>query len=166
MLIGAALDSIAEAGIQGFTVDAICARAKVSRGLITHHFGTMEALLVALYDHLYAGFLPPEGPDSLDDFLDHVFSPAQFNRRALNIWLTFWSEISNRPALRDAHRQHYAAYRAQVAGLLAAAPQPDILAQRLICLIDGLGLQHCIDPESLTAQAARRACLDLVQPYA
>ena len=51
-LIEAALSCIAEGGIQGFTVDRICQKAAVSRGLITHHFGSMNALLTAVYSHI------------------------------------------------------------------------------------------------------------------
>lgn len=54
------------------------------------------------------------------------------------------------------------------AALTAAAPHPidaDTLARSLICLVDGLGLQHCIDPEAMPAAAARKACLDLLSPH-
>jgi TetR/AcrR family transcriptional regulator, transcriptional repressor of bet genes len=169
VLIEAALTCIAEGGIQAFTVDRICARAQVSRGLITHHFGSMEALLAALYDQLYSDFLPPPADRDILALLDHLFSPAQFNRDRLNIWLTMWSEISNRPALRAVHRSRYRDYLAQVAEAIQRSSsrpvQAEALAARLICLIDGLDLQYCIDPESLTAAQARQACLDLLLPH-
>ena len=47
-LVEAALDCIADGGIQAFTVDRVCDKAGVSRGLITHHFGSMDALLTAV----------------------------------------------------------------------------------------------------------------------
>jgi hypothetical protein len=36
------------------------------------------------------------------------------------------------------------------------------LARALICLVDGLGLQHCIDPETMPSAMARQTCLDLI----
>ncbi len=166
-LIAAALACIAKGGIRAFTVDQICAEAHVSRGLITHHFGSMNALLAAVYSHIYAASTPTL--DALQDpkilsLLDHLFSPAVFNRAALNIWLTLWAEISNNPDLKSAHRTQYRAYHAMIAETLPP-PHADQLARTLICLVDGLGLQHCIDPTTMPAAAARQACLDLLTPH-
>ncbi|MBC7735725.1 MAG: TetR family transcriptional regulator C-terminal domain-containing protein [Candidatus Saccharibacteria bacterium] len=170
-LIDAALLCIAEGGIAAFKVDKICTKAGVSRGLVTHHFGSMDTLLTAAYAHIYQTSLPapadlPQGPPQILALLDHFFSPAAFNRHTLNIWLTFWAQISNHPVLRVAHRHHYPAFNQMVADALRqAAPDlvaaPD-LARTLICLIDGLSLQHCIDPDSMPAPVARQACVDFL----
>lgn len=170
-LIEAALRCISEGGIAAFTVDRVCAKAGVSRGLVTHHFGTMNALLTAVYGHLHTSSLP--NPADLDRekpqilaLLDHFFAPAAFNRQALNTWLTFWAEIPNHPALRDNHRTQYPALREMVTtALLQSAPElpgPEDLATTLICLIDGLSLQHCIDPDSMPVAFARQTCIDLL----
>jgi AcrR family transcriptional regulator len=166
-LIAAALACIARGGIRAFTVDQICAEAGVSRGLITHHFGSMNALLAAVYSQIYAASTPT--PDMLQEprilsLLDHLFSPAFFNRESLNIWLTLWAEISNNPDLKSEHRTQYRAYHAMIAATLPP-PHADTLARTLICLVDGLGLQHCIDPETMPAATARQTCLDLLIPH-
>lgn len=170
-LIDAALMCIAEGGIAAFTVDQICVKASVSRGLVTHHFGSMDTLLTAAYAHIYQTSLPvpadlPQGPQRIVALLDHFFSPTAFNRQSLNIWLTFWAEISNHPVLRAAHRQQYPALNQMVADALhQAAPDLDAapdLARTLICLIDGLSLQHCIDPDSMPASVAHQACIDFL----
>ncbi len=169
LLIEAALACIAEGGIRAFTVDNICERAAVSRGLITHHFGSMNALLAALYAHIYRDFLPDTGPVSIQTLLDRFFAPQAFNRQALNIWLTLWSEISNTPELRAEHRAQYAPYHGLVAqALRLASPRTfdaEALAASLICLVDGLGLQHCIDPDTMPASRARQICLALIEPH-
>lgn len=169
-LIAAALACIARGGIRAFTVDRICAEARVSRGLITHHFGSMNALLAAVYSHIYSASTPtiadlPEGRPHILALIDHFFAPALFNREALNIWLTLWAEIANNPDLTAEHRTLYRAYHAMIATALAEhAPNcpAGSLARTLICLVDGLGLQHCIDPDAMPAAAARQACLDLL----
>jgi TetR/AcrR family transcriptional repressor of bet genes len=172
-LIEAALACIARGGIRAFTVDQICAEARVSRGLITHHFGSMNALLAAVYSHIYAASTPtladlPEDRPKILSLIDHFFAPAFFNREALNIWLTLWAEISNNPDLKAEHRHQYRAYHALIATALAEHAAPDrradapALARTLICLVDGLGLQHCIDPEAMPAEVARQSCLDLI----
>ena len=170
-LIQAALLCIAEGGIAAFTVDQICTRAGVSRGLVIHHFGSMDALLTAAYAHLYQTSLPvpgdlPQGPTRILALQDSFFTPSAFNRKSLNIWLTFWAEISNHPELRVAHRLQYPVLNRMVADALCQA-DPDLvaaedLARTLICLIDGLSLQHCIDPDSMPAELARQTCMDLL----
>lgn len=171
-LIEAALACMADGGITAFTVDRICARAGVSRGLITHHFGGMAGLLTATYSHLYGQSLPrtadlPAGPERLMALIDTFFDPAQFNRATLNVWLAMWGAIANSAELTAEHRIQYGAYRDLMAGAIAAVAEArdrsvdaTALAASVICLIDGLGLQHCIDPTSLSPDEARQACID------
>ena len=174
MLIEASLACMAEGGMASFTVDRVCARAGVSRGLVAHHFGSMAGLLAATYGHLYAKAVPtlahlPQTGARLDGLLDALFDPAQFNRPALNIWLSMWGAISNTPELMAEHRRHYALYVDLVAEVLADhAPAlgkgqaAQTMARSFISLVDGLSLQHCIDPPSMPAEIARQAALDFV----
>jgi AcrR family transcriptional regulator len=176
-LIDAALACMSEGGIAAFTVDRISARAQVSRGLITHHFGGMSGLLAATYAQLYAQVIPTvdtlpqpaSGSTSrLDALLDILFDPQFFNRPALNMWLTMWGAIANTPELTTEHRRHYAQYVTMVAGLIAERPavpeglDPTLLARTFICLVDGLSLQHCIDPPSMPVETARQAGRDFL----
>lgn len=172
MLIEAAADSMAEDGIAGFTVDRICARANVSRGLITHHFGSMAGLLAATYAQLYDQDLPEpsdEPPDALalSRLFDHLFDAARFNRKRINTWLALWSAISNSPELTAAHRARYRGYLDDVTAYLyaAGAPTAPVLAPALLSLLDGLSLQHCIDPGSMPAQMARDICEAFLAPH-
>ena len=170
-LIHAARTCIAEGGIAAFNVDQVCAQAGVSRGLVTHHFGSMNALLASVYQHAHAVSMPvladlPRDWPLILSVLDHLFAPGIFNRQSLNVWLTLWARISNHPDLRDIHRTHYRAYHQMIAAALHEAglgvQQAGTLAQSLTCLIDGLGLQHCIDPESMPSQVARQSCTALL----
>lgn len=172
-LIEAALACMAEGGISAFTVDRISAKAGVSRGLITHHFGAMSGLLTAAYAHLYAEVIPtaetlPKGAVRLTALLDALFDPRFFNRPALNMWLTMWGAIANTAELTDEHRRQYTSYINMVADILAERSRhgdPSALARTFICLVDGLSLQHCIDPPSMPPELARQACLDFLAPY-
>lgn len=171
-LIEAALACMAEGGLPGFTVDRVCTRAGVSRGLVTHHFGGMAGLLAATYAHLYAQAIPtlttlPAATSRLTALIDVLCDPKYFNRSSLNIWLSMWGAVSNTAELMDEHRRQYGAYVGMVGAVIsdqAAASgkevDADTLARTFICLIDGLSLQHCIDPPSMPPQMARKACLD------
>ena len=122
MLVEAGIACLAKDGILGFTVDRICAEAKVSRGLITHHFKSIDGLLAAVYETMYGKVLSvieepgvtatPEA--RLVDIIDAMFSRELFNRESLNIWLALWGEIANNPALLKVHRKQYGRYRASI----------------------------------------------------
>ena len=53
-LIDAGIACLGEGGMSAFTIDRICRKAGVSRGLINHHFRTKEDLLVQIYDSMTA----------------------------------------------------------------------------------------------------------------
>lgn len=175
-LMDVALAGLAKGGIQEFTVDRICAAAGVSRGLILHHFGAMSGLLAAVYARLYRdttpdlATLPPHG--RIEALIEGTFAPKSFNRETLNAWVALWGQIANTPALRDEHRRQYQAYLDEVAEALAAlatargrSVDARPLAKSLICLIDGLCLQHCLDPDAMPAEAAKEACRSFLAPH-
>lgn len=176
LLEDAARACMARGGIRAFTVDKIVAEAGVSRGLITHHFGSMDGLLVAVYSRMYGEWIaamtaPRPGLSRLEALVDALVSPALFSRDVLNIWLTLWGEIANNPVLRAEHRARYGTYRDSIAlALREAAPEgagfdADTVATAFICLIDGLGVQRSVEPDLMSEAAARAACWALLSPY-
>jgi AcrR family transcriptional regulator len=175
-LIDVGLACLAEGGILHFTVDRICKAAGVSRGLVLHHFGSMAEMLTAVYAHLYRATvpdlaaLPPEA--RLEMLIDGVFAPKAFSRDTLAAWLALWGQIAVTPALQAEHQRQYRVYLGQVGdaiAALAAARGRTIDARRLavslICLIDGLCLQQCMDPEAIGPEAAKKACRDFLAPH-
>lgn len=176
LLEDAARACIARGGMRGFTVDKIVAEAGVSRGLITHHFGSMDALLVAVYSRMYDEWIaaicaPRPGLAPVDALIEALVSPALFSRDVLNVWLTLWGEIATNPVLRAEHRARYGEYRETIGAALRNAAPPgssidvDTVASAFICLVDGLGVQRCIDPDLLPEAAARSACWALLSPH-
>jgi AcrR family transcriptional regulator len=179
MLVEAGIACLAKDGILGFTIDRICAEARVSRGLITHHFKSIDGLLAAVYDTMYGKVLAvieepgvattPEA--RLVDIIDAMFSREFFNRESLNIWLALWGEIANNPALLKVHRKQYARYRADIErALLDVAKARGLkidagfVAMMLVSLVDGLGVEWFIEPKLLSAKVAREACFKLLEP--
>lgn len=176
MLVEAGLACLAKGGITAFTIDNICREAKASRGLIAHHFGSKDGLLAAVYAAAYAPFLaevsPAEGPPpDLGQLIAAAFSDALFARENLNVWLALWGEVAVNPGLKSTHRKHYGAYRESVAAAIAAHAKArgltvnaETLAISLIALIDGYWLEQHIDPERLSQDGARQACLEMLEP--
>jgi AcrR family transcriptional regulator len=176
LLEDAARVCIARGGIRDFTVDKIVAEAGVSRGLITHHFGSMDGLLVAVYSRMYGEWIaaisaPRPGFSPIEALVEALVSPPLFSRDVLNVWLTLWGEIANNPVLRAEHRARYSEYRETIAAALREAAPPgssmdvDRVASALICLVDGLGVQRCIEPDLLPEAAARSTCWALLSPH-
>ena len=176
LLEDAARACIARGGIRDFTVDKIVAEAGVSRGLITHHFGSMDGLLVAVYSRMYREWIaeiatPRPGFTPLEALVEALVSPALFSRDVLNVWLTLWGEIANNPVLRAEHRARYGEYREILATALREAARPgssidvNTVASAFICLVDGLGVQRCIEPDLLPEAAARSICWALLSPH-
>jgi AcrR family transcriptional regulator len=173
----AACACMARGGIRDFTVDKIVAEAQVSRGLITHHFGSMDGLLVAVYIRMYREWIdviatPRPGLSRIEALVEGLVSPALFNRDVLNIWLTLWGEIANNPVLREEHRKQYADYRAGIAAALTETAQKngrtinaDTVASAFICLIDGMGVQRVVEPALLSEADARAACWAFLTPH-
>ena len=181
MLIAAGLACLAKDGILGFTIDRICVEANVSRGLITHHFKSIDGLLAAVYETMYGKMLsviehPVAGAKSNPEtriiaIVDAMFSREFFNRKSLNIWLALWGEIANNPPLLKVHRKQYGLYRAgielalqNVATARELKIDTGLVAMMLISLVDGLGLEWCIEPKLLSAKSAREACFKMLEP--
>jgi len=177
LLEDAACACIARGGIRDFTVDKVVAEAGVSRGLITHHFGSMDGLLAAVYSRMYHDWLtvmatPRPGLSRIEAMIEALVSPALFGREVLKIWLTLWGEIAINPVLRDTHRQLYGDYRASIMLALSEAAHAngrqidaETVATAFICLIDGFGVQRCVEPALLSEEEARAACWAFLRPY-
>jgi AcrR family transcriptional regulator len=177
LLEDAACACMARGGIREFTVDKVVAEAGVSRGLITHHFGSMDGLLVAVYARKYREWIevmetPRPGLSRIEAIVEALVSPELFDRDVLNIWLTLWGEIANNPVLREAHRNLYGDYRTAIAGALQEAAAAngrtiaaETVASAFICMIDGFGVQRCVEPALLTEADARAACWAFLRPH-
>lgn len=176
MLVEAGLACLASGGIRAFTVDNICKAAGASRGLITHHFGSKDGLLAAVYAAAYQPLLaaiePADGTvPELTALLDHMFSEANYSRDSLNVWLAIWGEAATNPAVQAEHRALYGRFRKVVAASIRAHGEarglrldPEALAAAVIGLVDGLWLEASIDPAGLSPERARAAALLLLEP--
>lgn len=184
-LIDAAIRALAKGGIAAFTIDMICKEAKVSRGLINHHFGSLDDLLVEVYqsslyesvsEHIAQAHRQREEqtqhqPEAiLLALVRSNFQPLSFTRDNLLVWLALWGEIAVNDKLRQTHRRLYEAYRGELALEIAAIAthrgrQVDAagLARNFIALVDGLWLEWCLDDEAVTPTEAEEACLGLLE---
>ena len=165
-LIEATAACLAEHGLAGTNVRAICAKAGVSPGLLRHYFGGIDDLVAATYqttsdrmDAIFADAVEAAGDDPrarLTAYLTASFRPPVTDPELLGAWTAFWALARSDARMAEIHAESYAGYRARLGELLALCGAADAgrLAIILTAMVDGLWLELSLDPESFGAEAA------------
>ncbi|HEY0596386.1 TetR/AcrR family transcriptional regulator [Sphingopyxis sp.] len=165
-LIDATAACLAEHGLAGTNVRAICAKAGVSPGLLRHYFGGIDDLVAATYeatsdrmDAIFAAAVDGAGTDPrarLSAYLTASFRPPVTDPELLGAWTAFWALARSDARMADIHAASYAGYRARLGELLVACGATDAerLAIMLTAMVDGLWLELSLDSTSFGAGAA------------
>jgi AcrR family transcriptional regulator len=165
-LIEATAACLAEHGLAGTNVRAICRKAGVSPGLLRHYFGGIDDLVAATYqttsdrmDAIFADAVEAAGDDPrarLTAYLTASFRPPVTDPELLGAWTAFWALARSDARMAGIHAESYAGYRARLSELLALCGAADAgrLAIILTAMVDGLWLELSLDPESFGAEAA------------
>lgn len=167
-LIEATAAVLAEAGLAGTNVRAICARAGVSPGLLRHYFDGIDDLVAATYeatsdrmDAIFAAAVDGAHPDPrarLTAYLTASFRPPVTDPKLLGAWTAFWALARSDARMAEIHAESYAGYRERLGELLTECGAKDAgpLAIMLTAMVDGLWLELSLDAESFGAEAAVR----------
>lgn len=176
-LIEACAAVLARDGVAGASVRAIALEAGVSPGLMGHYFSGIDALVAATYAHVEARV--SEALDAavaaagtaprarLDAFVTASFAQPIATGELLATWIAFWSLVRSRADIARQHDEQYAAFRAQLETLLGdcgvspARQRHEAIA--ITALIDGLWLELCLSPQTISAAEAdeiARSALD------
>jgi AcrR family transcriptional regulator len=165
-LIEATAACLADVGLAGTNVRAICARAGVSPGLLRHYFGGIDDLVAATYqatsdrmDAIFAAAVTGAGADPrarLTAYLTASFRPPVTDPELLGAWTAFWALARSDARMAEIHAESYAGYRARLGELLTArgAGDAERLAIMLTAMVDGLWLELSLDAGSFGAEAA------------
>jgi AcrR family transcriptional regulator len=165
-LIEATAACLADVGLVGTNVRAICARAGVSPGLLRHYFGGIDDLVAATYqatsdrmDAIFAAAVEGTGTDPrarLLAYLTASFRPPVTDPELLGAWTAFWALARSDARMAEIHAESYAGYRARLGELLTACGARDAerLAIMLTAMVDGLWLELSLDAGSFGAEAA------------
>lgn len=175
-LIDAGIRCLGEGGISNFTIDKICRQAKVSRGLINHHFESKDELLLCIYDHMTSYLIEETATADARDYLvgivEKSFDQNSFEKSNLRAWLAIWGEVATHTELRQLHESRYQVYKLNLVNSiddLANAKRliinADTIARQLIALIDGLWLEYCLHSSSFSLDAARNDCYQFLQGH-
>ena len=144
-LIEATAQCLAEKGVAATSVRAICARAGVSAGLLTHYFDGVDALILATYrdvgEKVAAALeqaVAEAGPDPLDRLWAYIranLQPPVLDPNLLATWISFWSLVKTSPEIAATHAETYGGSRERLEVLLReAAPQIPRPAARIAAI--------------------------------
>jgi AcrR family transcriptional regulator len=170
-LLTAAAELVVEEGVRSLTLARVGARAGYSRGLVTHYFGSKQALVERLARATQTGFVPgldglPPGLDRLlrlvDGYLGAIGEVGVLNRA----FLLLWAEAATASELAPIFRERDGAFRADLredvaAGIAAGTIRPDVVpdevAVALVGQLRGIGLQRLLDPPAVETERLRRS---------
>jgi AcrR family transcriptional regulator len=183
-ILAAACRAIVERGFSDTRVSDIAEIAGTSTGTIHYYFDSKQEVLVAALrwasDRLFARLESAEGPDAaarlgalLDLAIPYDRPPARRDEYVL--WMEVWALVlrspEHLPALADLSERWRSFFFRVVAegvasGEFRPVAAPEIVAERLIALIDGLGFETVIGypwstPERMSALVASFACEQL-----
>lgn len=143
----AAMAVATETGLSGLTIRGVAERAKVTHGLVRHHFGSRDGLIASTVDEAVGRtlYLEGEGATALSERIDATHGELRIQY-----------ELMLRGGYPAAIQEAYARYRAEAAQWLGRegidADHP--LVQVVVALLDGLALQRLALGDEVDADQA------------
>ncbi|WP_406308305.1 TetR/AcrR family transcriptional regulator [Streptomyces griseoaurantiacus] len=169
-LLDAAAELVAEQGMRALTLARVGERAGYSRGLVTHYFGSKQALVERLARAAQSGFVPgladlPPGPDRLLRLIDGYLAQQTKHERPLNrAFLLLWMEAATSPDLARLFADRTEAFRTDLredltAGIAEGTIRPGLPVEEttaaIVAQLRGIAIQLLVTPESLDLPALR-----------
>jgi len=172
-ILDAAVERIATEGIDGVRIARIAMDARVSTSLVHYHFDSREALLAEALLHSFelAGDVrigerngdATSHADTLAAMIDQCMPYPGAAERDWILWVELWLRAVRRPELRDTAARLYARMHEWLASEIAAGVaagefadcKVDALTDRVLALLDGLGVRALLGDPSMPVQRAR-----------
>jgi AcrR family transcriptional regulator len=159
-LLAAAADVLVEAGVRAVTLARVGERAGYSRGIVTHHFGSRQALFEALARSSQAGFVPgmagrSPGLERLLLLIEGYIRELGKAGVAARAFLLLWAEAVTAADLAESFRERDEGVRAELRGDVAAGiadgtiradADPHDVAVAVLGQLRGIGLQCLLEP--------------------
>ncbi|SEC47828.1 TetR/AcrR family transcriptional regulator [Streptomyces melanosporofaciens] len=170
-LLAAAAELVVEQGVRSLTLARVGERAGYSRGIVTHHFGSKQALLELLARTAQSGFVPgladlPPGLDRLLRLVNGYIGELGQVGAASRAFLLLWAEAATMPELAPIFRERDASFRADLRDDVAAGIAdgtirhdlaPEEVAVAIVGQLRGIGLQRLLDPGAVDTERLRRS---------
>ncbi len=177
-ILAAAQRLLADGGFEALRLSAIAAEAGESKASIGYHFGNKDGLVTALVDSLAhdanrglieetAAF--PPGEERVHALIDGETRIAADAETFQSFFDTLPHALRD-PDLRGRVAALYDGYRETVlrcldAGDAAGRAELRPFAMLMIAIVDGLAIQHGLDPDGADVRAATELWEKLAQPF-
>jgi AcrR family transcriptional regulator len=185
-IVGAAYEVALRTGIDGVTLRAVAAEAKLSHGLVAFYFKQKDQLIGALLDRVLATTAMlhlsddvarlPRAHDRLGALLRQELERLVREPRGIRLFFEYWALGVRQAAIRRrigaALERYRAAFRAIAEEVLPSEPPhgtdvtPDALAAIAVSLINGCAVQAMIDPDHFDTGAYLAAVQSLIERLA
>jgi AcrR family transcriptional regulator len=170
-ILDAAVGRIASDGIDGVRIARIAMDAGVSTALVHYHFATREALLAEALEHSFerAGDLrtadtgESAAVQRLRDMVEQCLPLGGEQEQDWVLWVELWLRAVRHPELRPTAAKLYERMHAWFAEAIEAggfACDADRVADRVIALLDGLGLRALLGDPAMPVDRARAEVWD------
>jgi len=169
--LNAAAELVVEEGVHSLTLARVGERARYSRGLVSHYFGSKQALLQRLAYATQSGFVPgldgmPPGLDRLLRLIDGYIGALGQLRMPNRAFLLLWAEAATAAELARIFRERDEAFRADLredvaAGVADGTIRPDVAAEdvavAVLAQLRGIGLQRLVDSPAVDTERLRQS---------
>jgi AcrR family transcriptional regulator len=168
-LLEATVRVVARAGLRKVTNRVVAEEAGVTHGLVSHHFGTRDALVAEalkyVLDRSLAQSTLGSGSGSIDDLARMLVEMATGDADGQAFQYELILESRRRPELRPLVTSLYQAYRDAMQGELDRMGLGHVagLADAVFATLDGLVFQELADPDPVRMQSALDALRDLLR---
>ncbi|MBP2322127.1 AcrR family transcriptional regulator [Kibdelosporangium banguiense] len=171
-LLAAAAELVVESGVRAVTLARVGERAGYSRGIVTHNFGSKQALLDALAKSSQSGFVPgvvtmSPGLERLLALVEGYVAELGRDSVASRAFLLLWAEAATAAELSASFRERDEAFRADLRddvaagiadGTIRADIDPQDVAVAVLGQLRGIGMQRLLDPDAVDTERVGRAC--------
>jgi AcrR family transcriptional regulator len=167
-ILGAALDLFSAQGFHGTSMQQIATAAGVSKGLLFHHFADkarlLDALIYALQQQLapQATSVPNTSPgEAFRSIIDQIFNHLEQAQPLVKLLVPLAIHIGGTETFHQLMTQKMLGVQAYLTDLLGqmGVPDPQIEAQQLALMLDGLQLRIAIDPQYAPVNEIKSAVL-------
>jgi AcrR family transcriptional regulator len=174
-ILDAACTVIAKNGLQDLRLLEVAAVAGVSSGTIHYYFDTKKELITAAFEYNFKHSLERrkwlrdetrEPLELLGEIVESYLPTRGVSLRAWRVWANLWAEGIRDPALRKINEELYDQWRELVRNTIAAAQRagtaregdPELLANMLIGMVDGLAMQVLLHAKAMSLDTMRETC--------
>jgi AcrR family transcriptional regulator len=176
-LLDAAYRIVAERGVRAVTTAAVGQRAGYSRGIVNHHFGSRDKLMMRLAEEAQGRFAPDPGDlpgrDRVLSVASSYLEVMRADGAVMRVFLRLWSAAvgDEEPSLTAAFRErdrHFRDYFAaaitdgRADGSVESNVDPAATATALVGLLRGIAMQYQVDPGIADDERIRAAAVALI----